>query len=189
MKALGIDPGYAKLGAAVVERVPNGYALLDHGQVSTTSDWPEAERFGAIWKLVGGLIRKHHPHLVAIEFQAGVATGKRRDGENDWTTFNTKVDEVVGLLKGACLAYGVRWTLVSPMSVKVDVLGRGSKRATKKEIQDGVRLITGAQLPEHSADGAAIAISGIKRDGLEQRGRVQKGKRPRRPVQQLLNMR
>ena len=166
MKALGIDPGLAKLGFSLVERADRRPCVLWARSLSTSPKASLPDRLRSIWDSTSSILRAEHPDVVCIEDQAGVAVRMRLSAEkrDGWQASNARVDEVVGLLKGCCLAYGVPYLLIAPQSAKIALLGRGSRSAKKSEIiRVASLLLPGVRLDEHAADAVANGLGGLKR--------------------------
>ena len=64
---LGIDPGLARCGLAVVERRDRTNALRWASTVTTEPDEPEADRLRAVADATRAAIEAHRPASVAIE--------------------------------------------------------------------------------------------------------------------------
>ena len=64
---LGIDPGIANTGLAIVVRTPSGYKLVDLRCVRSKADEPEARRLHKIYDAVDGLLSVHTLDVAARE--------------------------------------------------------------------------------------------------------------------------
>ncbi|MFA7248398.1 MAG: crossover junction endodeoxyribonuclease RuvC [Dehalococcoidia bacterium] len=69
LRVLGIDPGLAVTGYAVVDERGSGGTLVTSGTVKSTSKMPRADRLGRIFDATRALIAEFAPHEVAIEQQ------------------------------------------------------------------------------------------------------------------------
>ena len=67
-KAIGINPGLANCGYAVISRNSVGTCrLLESGSIKTYRKQTQAARLLAIYQDISQVIHAHHPNLVAIE--------------------------------------------------------------------------------------------------------------------------
>jgi crossover junction endodeoxyribonuclease RuvC len=64
---LGVDPGVARLGLAVVARLDRKPVIVWSGTVETSRKDPEATRLQIISRAVGKAIADHHPMSLALE--------------------------------------------------------------------------------------------------------------------------
>jgi crossover junction endodeoxyribonuclease RuvC len=159
LRILGIDPGTATTGWAVVEEIKpaKGEArqgrqnprLIACGCVNTSKFKSDADRLVEIGKDISSLIKKYQPDEAAIE---------------DLFFFkNLKTAITVAQARGVIL-YEIKKNLVSlfsytPLQVKQALTGYG--RADKKQIQLMVKNILNlksAPKPDDAADAVAIAI-------------------------------
>ena len=147
--ALGIDPGTALMGYAVVEQQGNELKLHCCGVLQTASDLALPERLRRLYDGILGVIDEYHPSELAIED----------------LFFNRNVQSAlsVGQARGvALLAAAHRELTVSaytPLQVKQAVTGFG--RARKGQVQEMVRILLNlraAPEPDDAADAAALAI-------------------------------
>ena len=67
LRCLGVDPGIANTGIAIVQSRPSGYALKYHTTLHTSKTDSEAERYRSLQCELANLIETHLPDLVAIE--------------------------------------------------------------------------------------------------------------------------
>lgn len=67
-QVLGIDPGLANTGFAIVSRTVRGkFSVVDAGIIRTSKADSEAERALVIYQEVSELLRPHMPNLLAVE--------------------------------------------------------------------------------------------------------------------------
>jgi len=157
---VGIDPGYCKFAVSRVERKAGRYTAQAR-TVTTNSRQAEQLRLRLIGEAIDAAL-KPAPQLVVIEDQRGVNAGMRRKGKAR-NFGNASVEGVVMLVKSKCVALGIPYLLIHPRTIKVAVCGRGGGRADKEQMRHAVKLLTGAELDEHSADATATAIGGWQR--------------------------
>lgn len=131
MRVLAIDPGYERIGLAVVEK-QNGKELLLHSECYvTTKTLPFSERLQAIGGQVEALIAKHHPTCMALE--------KLYFGNNHKTAM--MVSEVRGALIYIAQKAGIALFEYTPLEVKTAVTGYG--KSSKQEVAKMVgKLVT-----------------------------------------------
>ena len=66
-KVLGIDPGYARCGWAIVEKQRDKNILVDAGCFETNAKMPYQERLQKVASHIQSLMRKHNPDTLALE--------------------------------------------------------------------------------------------------------------------------
>lgn len=149
MKILGIDPGTATTGWAVVEEIKKNARLVGCGCINTSKFKSDADRLVEIGKDLATLIRKYKPDEASIE---------------DLFFFkNLKTAITVAQARGVIL-YEIRKTGMplfsyTPLQVKQALTGYG--RAEKKQIQmmvKNVLKLKDSPKPDDAADAVAIAI-------------------------------
>jgi crossover junction endodeoxyribonuclease RuvC len=145
---LGIDPGLAVTGYGLVRLDGRDHALLDFGAIRSNERLSRGERLLTIYRGLLDVIRRSHPHEVAVEdFYAGhvrsaVAVGEAR---------------AMALLAAAQAELPV--SLYKPLEVKqfVTTYGQGSK----EQVQEMVRVLLSldeAPQPADAADALAVAL-------------------------------
>jgi len=149
MTILGIDPGYAIVGAGVVNYKANNFTLLEACAVTTQAGTPFDQRLLEIYKGVEQLIARHRPAAMAIE-QLFFNTNSK-----------TAIDvaQARGAILLAAAQAGVPVYEYTPLQVKQSVVGYG--RAEKRQVQDMVKLLlhlSACPKPDDVADALAIAI-------------------------------
>lgn len=168
MFVLGIDPGLAICGYAIVEKVPGGERAITAGVVRTGADQPIAERLAELHRDLAGIVQEHKPDVMAIE---QVFTNR-----NLMTAISVGRASGVALLAAA--QAGIPVYEYTPSAVKAAVAGYG--KATK----DQIRYIVTSRLklksrpePADAADALAIALchlqGGVGMEHLQQAGTPQ----------------
>ena len=170
----GGDPSITAFGLAIAER--RGGALprvIELETIRTTTDLPDPERYHVIFNRVGRVIREHHVQLFAIEEQRGVQVGKWQRQQSEGVQIkadNTKTLIAVGAALGAAFAYGADVVFVQPQSVKVAVLGPGSRTASKEQVAARLEAMIRAagikRFSKDASDALAIAITGESKKRL-----------------------
>lgn len=150
MKILGIDPGTATTGFAVIEKINGEVSALDFGVISTRPKVPPEKRLLEISENLNELIEFHAPDLVAVESLFFF--------KNQTTAF------AVAQARGAVLLTVAKFQIplveLTPLQVKQAVTGYG--RAEKKQIQKMVKEIFALEKipqPDDAADALAIAFA------------------------------
>ncbi|MBT8218007.1 MAG: crossover junction endodeoxyribonuclease RuvC [Acidimicrobiia bacterium] len=149
MFVLGIDPGLAICGYAVVEKTPAGERPITAGVVRTAADLPVAVRLGELHRDLASVVAEHTPDVMAIE--------------QVFTNRNLMTAISVGRASGIALLVaaqaGIPVYEYTPSAVKAAVAGYG--KATK----DQIRYIVTSRLrlkarpePADAADALAIAL-------------------------------
>lgn len=152
MKVLGIDPGLARMGWAIIDIGP-GQTLVavSYGCLETPNIMNEEQRLVTLYDAVNKIILKYQPKLIALE-QLVFASNKT-------TAF--AVSQARGLV---CLAAGKQHIPVktlSPTQIKQTVTGYG--RAEKKQVQLMVKTLYNLKQipkPDDTADALAVAYTG-----------------------------
>lgn len=144
---IGVDPGLASTGYAVVAGPPHRPRALAVGTVRTTPRTPHAERLRAIHDAVAALVAEHRVGAASIESwfihpmsRAAMAMAEARGA-------------IIVALAGA----GVPVAEYSPNTIKQSVTGSGG--ADKAQVRAMVGRLTGARpQSDHAADALAAAI-------------------------------
>jgi crossover junction endodeoxyribonuclease RuvC len=121
MRVLAFDPGYERLGVAVVEK-QNGKEILIHSEcVRTSATLTFPERLKLLGSAAEALIEAHAPTAISLE---DVYFAK-----NEKTAM--KIAEVRGMLTYIAAARGLPLYQYTPLQVKVAITGHGQsdKRA------------------------------------------------------------
>jgi crossover junction endodeoxyribonuclease RuvC len=149
VRVLGIDPGTAACGYAIVHESDGRLRALDHGCWHTQAgERPEA-RLRTIFEGVRELVAQYAPDAVALE--------------ESFVGADARTALSVGQARGAVLVAsalaGVECAEYAPARVKQAVCGYG--RAEKAQVQRMVRAILGLPEPPgstHASDALAVAI-------------------------------
>lgn len=146
---LGIDPGTATTGWGVVRQEGNRLRHMQHGTVSTPSDWEMPRRLAHIFDGITELIRGYRPRTIAVEelfFNTNVTTA-------------ITVGQARGVAILAAYKAGISIAEYTPLQVKQAITSYG--RADKRQVQEMVRTLLNLRAipkPDDAADGLAIAI-------------------------------
>ena len=116
MRVLAFDPGFERLGAAVIEKIKGGKEVLVHSEcVRTSAKLPFPERLSELGKAAETLIKKWKPDAVAIEelyFEKNAKTAM-------------KVAAVSGVLTYISAKNDLPLYEYTPLEVKVAITGYG----------------------------------------------------------------
>ena len=149
MKILGIDPGMAIVGYALVEYESDQFNLLTSGSIQTDKKLDDSKRLLEIYKDLSQIIELYTPDCASVE--------QLFFFKNQKTII--PVAEARGVILTVLEKYGIPINSYTPMEVKQVLTGYG--RADKKEVEQMVRLtLQTEKLPklDDTVDAIAIAI-------------------------------
>ncbi len=149
MRILGIDPGIARVGWAVIETAKPRHKTISFGCFETKKEEKPEVRLSQIHKEMARLCKTYAPDVMSVE-QLFFAT-------------NAKTAIGVGQSRGVILLAAAQSKIpvasYSPLQVKRVIAGDG--KADKKKMQQTVvRLLRLKQMPklDDTADAMAIAM-------------------------------
>ena len=158
---MGVDPGLAATGYAVVEQGEGGrLELCSCAVLRTPARLPLSERLQMIYSALGACIEDYRPRAAVFE-ELFVA----RDYK-----MALRLGQAMGAAKLAAAQAGLPVFGYSVSQVKQAVVGYG--RAQKKQVQAMVaRLLTLPAVPssEHEADALAVAVCHLHSAALQGR--------------------
>ncbi len=146
---MGIDPGYAILGYAVVAASGNDLSLLACDVITTPAGLVLPMRLQQIYKRLSELVDEYRPQEAAME--------ELFFGRNVTTAI--AVGHARGVAMLALINGGIPIAEYKPSEVKLAVTGYGA--AKKGQVGEMVRLLLHLKTiprPDDAADAAAIAI-------------------------------
>jgi crossover junction endodeoxyribonuclease RuvC len=146
---LGIDPGTARTGYGLVERIGSKLRAVDYGCFETVPADDLPTRLMYIHQAMTELITEHRPELVGVE--------RLFFNKNVQTAF--AVGQARGAVLLAAAQSGVPVFEYGPHEVKMAVTGYG--RAAKDQVQRMVQVVLGLETipkPDYAADALAVAI-------------------------------
>lgn len=149
MKVLGIDPGLALTGWAIVKKKDQP-KLVEYGCIKTTSKKSSSERLSKIYSKLQKIIEKYQPEVVVLEnlfFSANVKTA-------------LKVGEARGVIKICAALNNLPISEFTPLQIKNSITGYG--RADKNQIQQMVKALLNLKeipKPDDAADAVAVALT------------------------------
>lgn len=155
---LGIDPGFERLGIAVLEKSTKERKeqLLHSECFKTSKNLPFEERILLIGKRINEIIKRFRPNILAIEtlfFTNNQKTAMR-------------VAETRGVILYECKKAGLKIFEATPPQIKIATTGYG--KADKKQIMKMVRMLIKIDTTKESddeLDAIAIAITGLSHLG------------------------
>jgi len=148
LRILGIDPGLAAVGYALVDKISNHFDVLEYGIINTSADKKTIERLEIIHKNLEELINEYEPEEMAVE--------------ELFFNKNAKTAILVGQARGVILLAGsqagINVAEYTPLQVKQAVVGYG--RADKNQVQQMVKsLLNLSELPKPDDAADALAVS------------------------------
>ncbi len=150
MRILAFDPGFERLGAAVVEK-NNGVDILVHSEcIRTSAKDAFKERLRQIGAAAEALIAEFKPDAVALE--------EIFFGKNEKT--GVQIAEVRGVLTYIAMQKGLTVYDYTPLEVKIAITGYGKsdKRAVAAMVPRLVRLPARARLDDEM-DAIAVGLT------------------------------
>ncbi|MCL2548642.1 MAG: crossover junction endodeoxyribonuclease RuvC [Symbiobacteriaceae bacterium] len=159
VRVMGIDPGLAIAGFAILEGDSQHMRALHYGSIETKSNLTLPCRLRQLYDAVTELIREFCPQELAVEdlfFNRNVTTA-------------FTVGQARGVFLLAAEQQGLIYYQYTPAQVKQAVTGYG--RADKPQIQQMVKVLLGLPAvpkPDDTADALAIAICHLQSSGMRQ---------------------
>jgi len=149
LKVLGVDPGTATTGVAIVEERKGKLNAVYYDCIKTSAKLPISHRLNIIYKGINDIILTYSPDCLAVE--------------ELFFSSNVKTAISVGQARGVILLAGHQNKLdvykYTPLQVKKAVVGLGN--ASKKQVQYMVKAILkigDEKIKDDAADALAIAI-------------------------------
>ena len=152
MKALGIDPGYDRLGVAVVEMIDNRETVIFSTCIETDKNEVLSKRLLAAGNELQEIIEKYEPELLGIET----------------LFFNKNVKTAIGVAqaRGMILYLGETYNChlleLGPQEIKIALTGYG--KSDKAAVLDMVKRLAHnvpAKAIDDEYDAIAVAITAL----------------------------
>lgn len=147
MIIIAIDPGYERMGVAILEKGTGKEVLLFSDCVKTSATLPHEERLKIIGNSINSLIEKYKPEAMAIEtlfFKTNAKTAM-------------KVSEARGVMLYEAARNNLKLGEFTPLQIKVAVTGYG--KSEKDQVTMMVRkLIQINKEIKHDDEYDAIAV-------------------------------
>ena len=164
---IGIDPGLANTGWAVLEPISSSanqlislsdsqvdnnseYRLVECGCLRTKITDTSASRLNRIYEELEGLIKKYKVEAMAIETLFFAKNAKSA----------IKVAEAIGVIKICGQRNGIEVVGFTPLQVKIALVGYG--RAEKEQVEVMVRNFLNLEeniTPSHASDAVAVGLT------------------------------
>jgi len=154
---LGIDPGLAATGFAVIGCLNRGGDLCDWGAITTRAGALPEMRLQEIYHAVRALIEQWRPDVIAVEDVYVLDRYPRAA---------LQLGEVKGVIALAAAEARLEYMQVKPAEIKRALTGNG--RAPKQQVHAAVQRslgLTHSITPDHASDAAAIALMALSRTG------------------------
>jgi len=158
MRVLGIDPGTAITGYAVVEETAGSLQMITLGVITTPAKTPLPSRLQTIHNELKEIVAEYEPEAAAVE--------------ELFFSRNARTAMSVGHARGVILLALADSDLpiaeYTPMQIKQAVTGYGN--ANKHQVQEMVRMLLALSetpRPDDAADAAAVAICYLHRVKLD----------------------
>ena len=154
MKIIGIDPGFGRMGYAIVEKTGQKEKLIEADCIQTKTGQKHEARLLQLGQALETIIKKHKPQALAVE--------KLYFAKNQKTAL--AVAEARGVVLYLAGFYQLEVLEFSPLEIKMGLTGYG--RADKNQIKKMLRLILkNNDLPklDDATDAIAIALIGLSR--------------------------
>lgn len=146
MKVLAIDPGYERLGVAVIEKTSSKETLLFSDCIQTPAKDEHSKRLSSIGEQISAIIKKFSPEALSIEtlfFKNNAKTAM-------------KVAEARGVIIYEAKRAGLEIAEFSPLQIKIAVTGYG--KSEKNQVVFMVKkLIEIKTVPKYDDEYDAIA--------------------------------
>lgn len=154
MKVISVDPGYERLGVAILEKSPqtNKDIVLYSTCLRTNKETPFSIRLLELGNAFSEIMFLYRPTHIALE-TLYLATNK---------TTAMGVSEVRGMLLFLAAQHGLSVVEFAPSQVKLAVAGYG--KATKQDVEKMIRLLVKLpekQLLDDELDAIAVGITAL----------------------------
>ncbi len=146
MKVLAVDPGYDRLGVAVIEKQDGKETLLFSDCIETNKQAELGTRIHSAGKAFEALLLKHKPEAVGIEtlfFNKNIKTG-------------IGVAQMRGVILYLAIEAGCKVYEFGPQEIKIAVTGYG--KSDKNAVIDMVKRLV-KNTPEKALDDEYDAIA------------------------------
>jgi len=156
-RAIGIDPGLAATGFAVVEALGRGGRACEWGGIRTDSRSPMPSRLCRLFDSLVDILERWIPDLMIVEDVFVV---------NRFPRIAIQLGEVRGVICLAAWKQNIPIADIKPTEMKKALTGNG--RAAKDQIEKSLRRMLGIEgriIPNHASDAMAMALTGLSRRG------------------------
>lgn len=129
MKVVAIDPGYERLGIAVLEKINGREKLLHSECFRTSANFTHPQRLALIGEKIKKVVGEHKTEVLAVE--------KLFFSVNQKTAL--AVAEVRGIILYLAAANNLRVIEYSPTEIKIAVTGYG--HSSKKQVAEMIKRL------------------------------------------------
>lgn len=157
-KAIGIDPGLASTGFAVVEALAKGGKACHWGHIKTSPMLTFSERLDRIYDQLTDVLSRWHPQLLVMEDVYVY---------NKYPKAAIQLGAVKGVVFLAAHHQNIHVCEIKPTELKSALTGNG--RASKQQVGKMTQKILNIQetIPSnHASDALALAVTGLSRNGI-----------------------
>ena len=157
IKAIGIDPGLATTGFAIVETLERRGRACQWGNIKTSSDLPFPERLNIIYTQLSEILSHWHPQLMVMEDVYVY---------NKYPKAAIQLGAVRGIIYLVAHHKKIDTCEMKPTEVKSALTGNG--RASKQQVEKTTKKILDIKetiKSNHASDALALAITGLSRNG------------------------
>lgn len=148
VRIIGIDPGYDRLGVAIIDKTEKKDILVFSTCIETDKKLPHYKRLFSIYSSLKSIIEEYKPNEASIETLFF--------SNNQKTAL--LVSEARGVLLSLCAEHNIQTTEYTPASIKIAVTGHG--KSDKKQVISIVpKLISLSKTIKHDDEYDAIAIA------------------------------
>ena len=151
MRILGIDPGYGRLGLAIIDAEKGKKEILAHSECfETNKNLTQAERLNLVSEKIKSVIDKYSPQIAGIETLLFSKNKKTALG----------VAEARGVILELLVGKKIPFKEYNPGSIKAAVTGSG--KSDKEQVRKMLEIILGRKFEktkDDECDAVAVAIT------------------------------
>ena len=156
-RALGIDPGLAATGFALIGTLKKGGDLCCWGAIKTLSSMETPQRLHKIYNEICELLQAWKPEMMVLEDVFVL---------DKFPNAAVQLGEVRGVIYLAAQQHDTEVFKIRPTEVKSCLTGNG--RASKEQVSQAVKRMLNRKddiKPDHASDAAALALMALSRKG------------------------
>jgi crossover junction endodeoxyribonuclease RuvC len=157
-KAIGIDPGLATTGFAIVETLERRGRACHWGNIKTSPNLPFSERLNSIYFQLSEILSRWHPQLLVMEDVYVY---------DKFPKAAIQLGAVRGVIYLAAQHKKIGVCEMRPTEVKNALTGDG--RASKQQVEKITQKILNIKetiKSNHASDALALAVTGLSRNGF-----------------------
>ncbi|MBF0117476.1 MAG: crossover junction endodeoxyribonuclease RuvC [Desulfobacterales bacterium] len=158
VKIVGIDPGLAETGVAIIKGKGSKVFGFAYGSIQTSKDTPLPTRLEQIFTNLNSLLKNEKPDLIIVE---DIFSLKK------YPKSAIMLGKVTGVILLAGSISHIPVTEVAVREAKCALTGNGN--ASKMQLEKSVRQFLNLDVqikPYHASDAIALALTGLFREGL-----------------------